>query len=338
MVWATTPVPRFPGPDSKVLGTRRAGWIATGLGLLALAACEVVPLDNPANPQPRPPGLGLPAPGSSKPSAPSAQSAEFARYYARVQADLLNRGLLRVDGGGVDTPYYNRDLARNFERIAFYDEYAQGGGFQRSDGRSSGLRKWTGPVRMTVEFGATVPEAQRASDLASVHSYAARLGRITRHSVSINDTAPNFYVLIVGEDDRAQLLSRIRQIEPGVSAATLSMIQSLPRSIHCFVAAFAAKSNDHVYNRAVAVIRAEHPELTRRACVHEELAQGLGLANDSPEARPSIFNDDDEFALLTTHDEELLRILYNPALTPGMTPEQARPIVARILAGRLGPS
>ena len=74
----------------------------------------------------------------------------------------------------------------------------------------------------------------------------------------------------------------------------------------------------------------------RQSCVHEELAQGLGLANDSPRARPSIFNDDDEFALLTSHDEELLSLLYTPALTPGMQPDEARPIVARMLAGAAG--
>ena len=65
--------------------------------------------------------------------------------------------------------------------------------------------------------------------------------------------------------------------------------------------------------------------------MHEELAQGLGLANDSPAARPSIFNDDDEFALLTRHDEILLELLYDPALKPGMTPDEARPILRRLL-------
>jgi hypothetical protein len=44
------------------------------------------------------------------------------------------------------------------------------------------------------------------------------------------------------------------------------------------------------------VIRAEHPDLLRLSCLHEEIAQGLGLPNDSPRARPSIFNDDEEFA------------------------------------------
>jgi hypothetical protein len=42
----------------------------------------------------------------------------------------------------------------------------------------------------------------------------------------------------------------------------------------------------------------------------------MGLANDSRQARPSIFNDDQEFALLTGHDELLLTILYDPACAP----------------------
>jgi hypothetical protein len=320
-----------------VVGAKLARTIAAGLGLLALTACNVALPTPVAKPQSRPSAQALPPPTAPN-GTPSAKSQELARYYGRVQADLLTRGLLRVDGGGVDTPYYARDLARNFERIAFYDEYAQDGGFRRSEGAAGGLRKWTGPVRMSVEFGASVPEDQRQTDAVVVRQFAARLGAITRHPISVSNGAPNFHILIVGEDDRAQLIQRIQQIEPGVNAATLSMIQTLPRSIHCVVAAFAAKSNGYVYNRAIAVIRAEHPALTRKACVHEELAQGLGLANDSPRARPSIFNDDDEFALLTSHDEELLRILYNPALTPGMSAEQARPVIQQLLAARAGPS
>ena len=69
----------------------------------------------------------------------------------------------------------------------------------------------------------------------------------------------------------------------------------------------------------------------RSACIHEELAQGMGLANDSPGARPSIFDDDEAFALLTTHDEILLRMLYDPRRQTGMTPATAAPI-ARVIA------
>ena len=86
----------------------------------------------------------------------------------------------------------------------------------------------------------------------------------------------------------------------------------------------------------MAIIRAELPPRLRTSCIHEELAQGMGLANDSPTARPSIFNDDEEFALLTNHDALLLQMLYDQRLTPGMTAETATPVV-RTIAGELAP-
>ncbi|MEM7320471.1 MAG: DUF2927 domain-containing protein, partial [Pseudomonadota bacterium] len=48
----------------------------------------------------------------------------------------------------------------------------------------------------------------------------------------------------------------------------------------------------------------------------------------------SIFNDDDEFALLTSHDEKLLAMLYDPRLKQGMSADDARP-VSRIIAREL---
>ena len=84
------------------------------------------------------------------------------------------------------------------------------------------------------------------------------------------------------------------------------------------------------YTHAIAMIRAEHPPLMQRACIEEELAQGLGLANDSPYARPSIFNDEDEFATLTSMDAVMLQILYDPRLRPGMTLDEARPYLYEI--------
>ncbi len=261
----------------------------------------------------------------------------MARFYGRMQADLLAQGLLRTGGGGVDTPYTDTDLARNFERIAFYDEYARGQGLKKSDGRSGRLRKWSGPVRIGIEFGASVPPEQREVDRALVARYSTRLARLTNHPIAVNNFNPNFHVLVMGEDDHAYARQRAAQIIPGISQASLDFFGNPPRSILCFVIT-AGSEKDFEYTRAIAFIRAEHPALMRQSCVHEELAQGLGLANDSPTARPSIFNDDDEFALLTTHDEELLRALYNPALRPGMTADEARPIFRRLFTRNSGPS
>ena len=118
----------------------------------------------------------------------------------------------------------------------------------------------------------------------------------------------------------------LRAAMPGLTANDVSGITGMQRSTYCIVYAQSSGASGN-YTGAFAVIRAEHPDLLRLSCIHEEIAQGLGLPNDSPQARPSIFNDDEEFALLTTQDEMMLRMLYNPALRPGMTEAEARPII-----------
>jgi hypothetical protein len=305
----------------RAAGARR---VLAGLALaLALAACDM----------PAPSGTAAPAPRApaGPQDGPSFRSKALAAHYARSERDLLSRGLLRTDGGGPDTPFTETDLLRNFERIVFYDEYAPGAGFRASGGRPGGLRKWTAPVRIGVEFGASVPEDQRATDRATLGDYAARLSRAARHPISVAARGANFHVLVMSEDDRPEGLARVRALAPDIDAATLGVFRDMPRSIHCLVVAFSGEGNPHSYDRAIAWVRAEHPPLMRQSCFHEEVAQGLGLANDSPRARPSIFNDDDEFAWLTTHDEMLLRLLYHPDLRPGMMPDEARPILRRLL-------
>ncbi|RKF17275.1 DUF2927 domain-containing protein [Roseovarius spongiae] len=307
------------------------------MALGALAACEIAPPAPGVKPRARPASVKPPPPPQA--TGPSEKSRALAAYYTRVETNLVGQGLLRTDGGGPDTPWTDTDLLRNFERIAFYDEYARNRGLTRSDGKPGGLRKWTGPVRMAVEFGAAVPEDQRSVDRGTVARYADRLARVTGHPISIGAGADaNFHVLIMGEDDRAEAVRRIKTLVPNINPSSLALFDNLPRSIHCLVVAFAGTGEDHTYRRAIAFIRAEHPPLLRKSCVHEELAQGLGLANDSPRARPSIFNDDDEFALLTTQDEELLRLLYSPRLRPGMSEAEARPILRDLIAARGGGS
>ena len=306
----------------------------TGLAVTALlAGCEQG-LQTSLTPKARP--EVLPKPVEERPK-PSARSEELTRYYAGVQADLLAQGLLRQDGGGIDTPFNTRQLAENFERIALYDEYARGAALRTASDAPTHLRRWVRPARVNVEFGDTVPEEIRATDSAYIADYAARLGRLTGHPVTMARAASaNFHVLVMGEDDRGPAIRRIRQLVPNISDSSVDIFRTLPRSIHCLVVAFSGGSSDYEYRKAIAFVRAEHPDLMRRSCYHEEMAQGLGLANDSPNARPSIFNDDDEFALLTTHDELLLRMLYDTRLSTGMTPAQARPIVQEIAEGLSG--
>ncbi|MBL3565633.1 DUF2927 domain-containing protein [Rhodovulum sulfidophilum] len=296
----------------------------SGVLLGVLAGCQLAPAPPETRPVARPDGA------ETRPR--SADSEIIARHYARVQNDLLARGLLRTDGGEADVPFTRHALVEDFIRVALFDEYVTRDGHLVARETQSRLRRWEQPVRFGLVFGDTIPPGQRAIDRAEIAEYVGRLSRLTGLSMRI--TAPeqaNFQIFVVNEDERRRIGPELRRLIPGIDIAAESTIAVMPRSTFCLVLAF-SEGDASTYSSAVAVIRGEHPDRLRQSCIHEELAQGLGLANDSPAARPSIFNDDEEFALLTPHDELLLKILYDRRLRPGMRPSEARPIVEDIVA------
>lgn len=292
-----------------------------GAAALLLSGC----LSAPSTPAPPPTPVAAPTP-------PTEKSAAAAIYYAQVQQMLLSQGMLRTDGGE-SIPVSDGMLADNFMRIALFDEYRRASGGFVHEETASELRRWEQPIRFSVRFGPSVSPERQATDRARVASYVARLSSITGVPMSLDERSPNFFVYIVSEDERETMGPLVRAALPGLSPTEVAGITEMPKSTYCLVYAL-AEGNTGSYTRAFAVIRAEHPDLLRLSCMHEELTQGLGLPNDSPRARPSIFNDDEEFALLTDQDEKMLRILYSPELRPGMTAAEARPIV-ETLARRL---
>ena len=298
---------------------------------LSLAGCEETGTTSGAV---APPPRAVPAP---EPATRSEESLALETYYAQVQETLLSRGLLRTDGGGPDTPFTRDDLMRNFRQIAFFEEYTSVGGKLIQRESESLLHRWETPVRIEVTFGRTVDLETRAKDGRAISDYADRLARVTGHPIRLVSSGGNFRVFILHEDERREIGPELRRIIPRIADNAVETVVDLPRSSYCLVFAW-DPANDGVYTKAVAVIRAEHPDLFRLSCIHEEIAQGLGLSNDSPRARPSIFNDDEEFGLLTSHDEMLLGMLYDERLVPGMSSDEARPLIEEIADEMLGES
>lgn len=302
------------------------------LALAWLAACTPMESDGPRI-------SDLPAvPPRAAPAGPvdTPDSAKVRAYYAQLQTEMLSRGLMRTDGGGPDTPYDARILARNFIRIALYDEYTPGQGGYIARNEEDRLRRWDKPVKMSLEFGPTIAEAAQTMDRSKVAAYDARLARLTHLSIRLTppDEA-NFRVFVLNEDERRAFGPELRRIVPGISDMAVKTVTDLPLSTYCFVMSV-SPPGQYTYSQAIAVIRGELPDLMREGCYHEELAQGLGPSNDSPAARPSIFNDDQEFLYLTTQDEHILRMLYSPRLSPGMTVQQAEPIVQELAVDEMG--
>lgn len=297
-----------------------------GVGILRWGLVAATAVILPAcTPKPAPP---IPTPMTAATASPD--SIALAQYYQSLQNELLSQGLLRTDNGS-DLPLTAAMLATNFTRIALNEEYAAGGTTAQSAPIT--LTRWDDPVRVSLTFGASVPAARAAADRGRIATYLARLSRITGHPIGLSDKQPNFFITIANLDERRLLGPRIQAALPQLSAAQVAGVTNLDRSVYCLVW---TQSNMRTgqYDRAYVYIPAEHPDLMRLACMHEELAQGLGLPNDSGLSRPSIFNDDEEFALLTRQDELMLRMLYDPALRPGMTEAEARPIITS-LANRL---
>ena len=347
--------PRTPGAARRFV-TSRGSLVPALAALLALAACAPEP--PPPAPAPPPPvaaPAAVPAPAARPDSARQAQlqaqlrrdRAQAARaaaarpaettpasqtmtsYLANIQDSLLARGLLRTDNGASLGPSTTAQLTEDFVHIALRDEYQMQNGRLVPRSNPAPLRRWDMPVRMSVEFGASVAPATRTRDRAMIGDFAARLGRITGHDIALTGGRGNFVVMVLSEDERRAIGPRLSALIPGIPSSDLRAVESLSPQNYCTVFAY-SPGPAAAYSNAVAIIRAELPDRLRLSCVHEELAQGLGLANDSPEARPSIFNDDEEFALLTAHDELLLKMLYDPRLRVGMLEAEARPGVEQI--------
>ena len=271
-------------------------------------------------------GLGLLA---ALPGCGANVSPEF---YARKAADLQAHGRLRTDRAPVDVRYDARDLAEAFREIAFSFE------FQYRDGRivakamEKPLQRWQGRIRYRVTGDGATP-----ADRAEIAGLMQDIAGLTGLAFEASEDAHDMLISIAS-----------RAGTDAVSATLAANGQDVHRQRYDLwrsrgnwpCGADLSKRDDgsellvwaHVY------VAAEVTGLMRRACLHEEIAQSLGLTNDSYRARPSIFNDDQEFALLTDHDRALLRLLYDPRLTPGMSRDEAMPIVHEIAAEQVRPA
>ena len=306
-------------------------WVAA-CAVVAVAGCDMarMPGSSPVSGRdPAPPVSDQRAPGENQTG--TAADPELVRFYANVQGDLTASGRMRLETAPADAPYTIDDLVRDFERVALYDEYVDvGGRFVRSETPAL-LRRWAQPVRVGVMTSGSVAPEAAARDRGNVAAFTSRLARLTGQDMALSqDDQVNFLVLFMNSAEREAFADQVSARYPTFAPAVVNALRDTPLDTFCTTYAFGEPGDTSVYSAVMILIRAEHPPLTRLSCVHEEMAQAMGLPNDSPDARPSLFSDSLEFALLTEHDEILLRMLYDPRLRPGMTSAEARPLLPLI--------
>lgn len=261
-------------------------------------------------------------------------------------------GKMRTERSARDAPVTRASLVGNFRSIAF-DPERHPFGRDRPAGPQPAephLRKWTAPIRYRL----ITLDGDRTPMRARIDPFMKRLASITGHPITRESSNPTRgqkanLMIVHGPDqafavvpDMLRARGKLAESHAATAAATDTIADFITawRTARspCAGTIYEAKGTGDgaapkgTIVAGVVVIRSELPDALLQGCVEEELSQIMGLLNDDPAVRPSIFNDDQEFALLTRHDELLLRILYDRRLAPGMTPAVAMPIVERIIA------
>jgi len=246
---------------------------------------------------------------------------DFADY---VQS-LRSAGKLRTDTAPPDAPFTDADLERNFIKIAMFNEFAPTYEvkLQRTP---SVLNRWEGPVRYHI-FGEDVTE----DDRRDIAAFMARLARLTGLEITEAEKDHNLLIAVLNADER-RAFKTVLEEKWGRDASTFMRTWADDPRSPCVAQYGDSDSGDvTAIDGGIVAVKAEIRGLFRVSCFHEELAQVMGLQNDDDTVRPSIFNDDEEFALMTLHDEYLMRILYDRRLRPGMTAKEVEPLLPEIV-------
>ena len=258
------------------------------------------------------------------------QEAKLRKYYSRLEKRKTSLGLLRQDGGGEDTPFDVDDIVEAFEQLAFYNEYDIDKNKLLPNSNAVSLGKWKSNTNISILFGGSVDKKQKDKDLQEINGLISNLSKITNQNIKVFQQNVNMYVVVANQKEIKDLIDKIGSQRPEFDPKRIPIITQLPKDIHCMAMTSMSSEPNSAISSALVIIRNELPDIMRRACIHEEIAQSLGLTNDSHFARPSIFNDDDEFATLTNFDEILLQILYDHRLQPGISEKEAAQLVKQI--------
>ena len=271
------------------------------------------------------------------------------QQWENLVSTYSNTGKMRTDRSPVDAPLSADLLAKNFELIAFEFEDNPLGRGKKSRQSPAILRRWEAGLHYNV-IGPIDGLGNAKAEVARMTAWLSKLSQrqfseVKPHFLRGKDDPAANVLIMMGDGDYFDLLTtpyaRNSILKKGSdqkgARAALDFVEDWHESSSpCAATVFWRNEQDDskfgtiVY--AVVAIRTDIGQLLLQSCVEEELAQIMGLTNDDASVRPSLFNDDQEFSLLTNHDILLLRTLYDGRLKSGMPVETAMPIVRQIVS------
>lgn len=214
-------------------------------------------------------------------------------------------------------PWTADSLADDFIDLQFQTEWGSA---------HQSLLRWPGPVEVALV----------GSELAAYRDDVADLVNL------IGRSAPSLHLTLTDQPDDAEITIRTAPKAEMKEVANTALCFFAPVSLdwEAYKAADARgeTSWDGVEElTAVTIyIPANSAPHVFRICFIEEIMQALGPGNDLYRLEDSGFNDDEVHVSPTAFDLLMLRVLYDPALQPGMSKAEARAAARAVLQRELG--
>ena len=223
-------------------------------------------------------------------------------------------GLVFASPASAETPLTNDEIITNFNTVAFGNEYTRV--------QYQNIRKWSEPLLGAIvgkpsdEFDDMVIAFFDELIAATGHPislvYSPRMQREKRVEIPQGQKAPktNLYLIYDTLDGIGEFIRKHRIPQGDLVTSTLRQGKA-----HCMAT---LNKRGHEIVSAFIYFPSHHSTQYIRICIVEELTQIMGLPNDSDTIRQSIFQDRGKHNELTPQDRLLLRLLYDPRVTPGM--------------------
>ncbi len=211
------------------------------------------------------------------------------------------------------TNFSTAELMRGFMTLAF-------GSDLRIGARPRGIRRFTHPIHAQVISGGSVDRAAAMTRI--LEEYARKVPNL---QLAVVDAPPaDVEVRLIDEKNFRSALHAAF----GAEVARTFIRRTDPQ---CMTSVKSSTEGDIL--RSVTFIIVDKGDDVFLDCAYHELLHAFGLSNHDQRNRWTTLNQKRMVGYLAVYDRDLLTLLYDPRIKPGMTPRQAHADLPGVMAG-----
>lgn len=210
------------------------------------------------------------------------------------------------------TRFSAAELQRGFLALAF-------GSDLRIGVAPRGIRRFDRPIRVQVVAGGSVDRSAAMAHV--VEDYAHKVANL-RLSTATAAAPADIEIRLIDEKDFKAAL----QAAFGARIAKTFVARTDPQ---CMTSVKSNATGEIVH--AISFVIVDKGDLVFFDCAYHELLHAFGLSNHDQRNPWTTLNQKRMVGYLSVYDRALLTLLYDPRLKPGMTSNQARRVLPRVI-------